>query len=61
MLKSPFAMHLLRMAGIVRLDDRQQIAVTAHSISTSFDVYLKGAPVSKLRSRLECPEIEFGP
>jgi predicted dienelactone hydrolase len=59
MLKSPLAMRVLRMLGIVQLDGRRQIAVTAHAICTFFDVYLKGAPASALKSRLECPEIEF--
>jgi dienelactone hydrolase len=61
MLKSPLAMRVLRMLGIVQLDGRRQIAVTAHSVSTFFDVYLKGAPASELKSQLLCPEIEFVP
>ena len=39
-------MGVLRMLGIVRLDGRRQVAVTAHYVSTFFDVYLKGAPAS---------------
>jgi hypothetical protein len=38
-------MRALRTLGIMRLDGRRQIAVTAHYISTFFDVYLKGAPL----------------
>jgi pimeloyl-ACP methyl ester carboxylesterase len=59
MLKSPLAMHMLRLLGIVPVDGRRQIAITAHCISTFFGVYLKGAPASELKRQLECPEIEF--
>ena len=61
MLKSPLVMRALRTLGIVRLDGRRQVAVTAHYISTFFDVYLKGAPASELKSQTEYPEIEFVP
>jgi dienelactone hydrolase len=61
MLKSPLAMRVLRTLGIVRLDGRRQIAVTAHCISTFFDVYLKGAPASELKRLSEYPEIEYVP
>jgi hypothetical protein len=61
LLKSPLVMDVLCMLGIVRLEGRRQIAVTAHSISTFFDVSLKGAPTSELKSQLDCPEIEFAP
>jgi len=33
--------------------------VTAHYIRTFFDVYLKGAPASDLKSHPEYPEIEY--
>ena len=59
MLKSPFVMRVLRTLGIVRLDGRRQVAVTAHCISTFFDVYLKGAPASAIKSQPEYPEIEY--
>lgn len=59
MLKSPVAMRLMRNLGIVRLDGRRQIAVTAHYISTFFDVYLRGAPPSQLHNRAGYPEIEY--
>ena len=54
-------MRALRMLGIVRLDGRRQVAVTAHCVHSFFDVYLNEAPASELRSLLECPEIEFVP
>jgi dienelactone hydrolase len=59
MLKSPLAMRVMRTLGFVRLDGRRQLAVTAHCIGTFFDVYLRGAPASKLQSQPEYPEIEY--
>jgi hypothetical protein len=59
MLKSPLLMSVIRMLGLVRIDGRRQVAVTAHYIVTFFDVYLKGAPVSQLYSQAEYPEIEY--
>lgn len=59
MLKSPFLMNIMRILGIVRLDGRRQVAVTAHYISTFFDVYLQGAPAWKLQSQPEYPEVEY--
>ena len=47
------------MFGIVRLDGRRQVAVTAHYIGTFFDVYLKGAPASELQSQPGYPEVEY--
>jgi hypothetical protein len=51
-------MRAMCVLGIVGLDGRRQVALTEHSISTFFDVYLQGAPASKLQSRPEYPEIE---
>jgi predicted dienelactone hydrolase len=59
MLKSPLVMRVLRTVGVVHLDGRRQVALTAHYISTFFDVYLKGAPASRLRSQPEYSEIEY--
>jgi dienelactone hydrolase len=59
MLKSPLVMRAMRTVGIVRIDGRRQIAVTAHCISTFFDVYLKGEPASELQSQPQYPEIEY--
>ena len=61
MLKSPLVMRVLRTVGVVRLDGRHQVALAAHYISAFFDVYLKGAPASELKSRPEYPEIEYVP
>jgi len=59
MLKSPLVMRVLRTVGAVRLDGRRQVALTAHYISTFFDVYVKGVPASQLKSQPEYPEIEY--
>ncbi len=58
MLKSPLVMRTLLALGIVGLDGRRQIAVSAHSIRTFFDVYLKGIPASKLKGNPAYPEID---
>lgn len=61
LLKSPLVMRVMHRLGIVRLDGRRQVAVTAHYIGSFFDVYLKGAPASELKSRPEYPEVEYVP
>ena len=57
--RSPLLMRVLRTLGIVRLDGRRQIAITAHYISTFFDVYLKQAPASNLQRQPDYPEVEY--
>ncbi|MEO8736422.1 MAG: hypothetical protein ABI380_07755 [Edaphobacter sp.] len=59
MLKSPLLMGALRTFGIVHLEGRRQIAVTAQSISAFFNVYLKGTSVSKIESHSKCHEIAY--
>jgi dienelactone hydrolase len=59
MLRSPPVMRALRTFGFVGIDGRRQIAVTDHYISTFFDVYLKGAPASELKSQPEYPAVEY--
>ncbi len=49
----------LHAIGIVHLDGRQQITITAHYISTFFNVNLKGASVSELTSGSHYPEVEY--
>jgi predicted dienelactone hydrolase len=61
MLKSPLVMRAMRTVGIVRIEGRRQIAVTAHYINTFFDVYLKGEPASELQSQPQYPEVEYVP
>jgi len=58
MLQAPLAQRVMRTLGIVRLDGRRQVAITAHCIRGFFDVYLKGAPASKLKGQLNDPEIQ---
>ncbi len=59
MLRGPLVMHAMRTLGVVRIDGRRQIALTAHYISAFFDVYLKGAPASELKSQPGSPEIQY--
>ncbi len=61
MLMSPIMMHVLRFLGILQIDGRRQITLTSHFINTFFDIYLKGAPVSKLKNESRNPKIEFAP
>jgi predicted dienelactone hydrolase len=48
LLQAPLIQGLLQEAGVLKLDGRRQIAIAARRISTFFDVFLKGAPVSEL-------------
>jgi dienelactone hydrolase len=58
LLKSHIVMGTLRTVGLVGIDGPRQLAATAHSVHTFFDVYLKGmAAVPVLTSPLY-PEIE---
>jgi len=59
MLKSPLLMNVLRTLGMVRINGRRQVAVTARFIVTFFDVYLKGASASELQRQPEYPEVEY--
>jgi dienelactone hydrolase len=60
LLKSHIVMGTLRTVGLVGIDGRRQLAVTAHSVHTFFDVYLKGttAPPPVLASP-GYPEIQL--
>jgi pimeloyl-ACP methyl ester carboxylesterase len=49
LLKSHFVMRTLRILGIVGIDGRRQLAVTAYCLRTFFDAYLKGEDLSRLR------------
>jgi dienelactone hydrolase len=59
MFKSPLLIQALRTLGIVSIDGRRQLALTAHYIAAFFDVYLKGEPASNLHSRLGNPEVVY--
>ncbi len=59
MLRAPLIMRAVRALGVMRLDGRRQIELSAHFIRTFFDVYLQGAPVSELKDQAKYPEIEY--
>jgi predicted dienelactone hydrolase len=59
MLQLPLAVGALHRLGVVHLDGRRQVEITEHFISTFFDVYLKGAPVSTLTNASAYPEVEY--
>jgi dienelactone hydrolase len=59
LLKSHIVLRTLRMLGIVGIDGRRQLAVTAYCVHSFFDAYLKGASVSRLKiSSPLYPEIQ---
>jgi predicted dienelactone hydrolase len=59
LLKSHIVMRTLRMLGIVGIDGRRQLAVTAYCLRSFFDAYLKGAGVSRLNTSSPLyPEIQ---
>ncbi len=54
-------MRVLHALGVVPLDGRRQVAMTANAISLFFDVYVKGAPASELNRLRDYPELEISP
>jgi predicted dienelactone hydrolase len=59
LLKSHIVMRTLRALGMVGIDGRRQLAVTAYCLRSFFDAYLKGAGTSRLKiSSPLYPEIE---
>jgi dienelactone hydrolase len=59
LLKSHIVLRMLRTFGILGIDGRRQLAVTAYCVHSFFDAYLKGAAVSRLEiSSPLYPEIE---
>jgi dienelactone hydrolase len=50
--KSHIVLRALRMLGIVGIDGRRQLAVTAYCVRSFFDWYLKGQAVRSVRSHL---------
>jgi dienelactone hydrolase len=59
LLKSHIVLRTLRMSGIVGIDGRRQLAVTAYCVHSFFDAYLKGTSVSRLNiSSPLYPEIQ---
>ncbi|MDQ6911941.1 MAG: family membership [Verrucomicrobiota bacterium] len=59
LLKSHIVLGTLRVLGIVSIDGRRQLAVTAYCVHSFFDVFLKGEGVSPLKlSSPVYPEIQ---
>jgi len=59
LLKSHIVMRTLRLFGLVGIDGRRQLAVTAYCVHSFFDAYLKGTGVSRLKiSSPLYPEIQ---
>ena len=59
LLKSHIVMRTLRLFGVVGIDGRRQLAVTAYCVHSFFDAYLEGASVSRLNLPSPLyPEIE---
>jgi predicted dienelactone hydrolase len=48
LLKSHIVLRTLRVLGLVGIDGRRQLAVTAYCVHSFFDAYLKGATVTRL-------------
>jgi predicted dienelactone hydrolase len=62
LLKSHILLRMLRMLGIVGIDGRRQLAVTAYCVHSFFDARLKGESVSPLKiSSPLYPEIQWMP
>ena len=62
LLKSHLVLRTLRMLGIVAIDGRRQLAVTAYCVHSFFDAYLKEVSVSRLRIASPLyPEIQVIP
>jgi hypothetical protein len=59
LLKSHIVLGALRTLGVLGIDGRRQLGVTAYCVHSFFDAYLKGANVSRLEIRSPLyPEIE---
>ncbi len=58
-LKSPLLMNLLHILGIVHLNGRRQLKITAYCLHTFFDKYLKESDTSAIKIRTPLyPELE---
>jgi hypothetical protein len=58
-LKSHIVLRTLRVVGILGIDGRRQLAVTAYCVRRFFDAYLKGSAASRLEiSSPLYPEIQ---
>jgi hypothetical protein len=61
LLKSQYLIRTLTfLGGVGKLDSRRGLAITADHVHTFFDIYLKGAPATLLRSvPAQYPEVQF--
>jgi predicted dienelactone hydrolase len=57
-LSSGFLRGLLHLFGMLRIDGRRQLAVTAYCVHTLFDAYLKGTPTRPQLLSPQYPELE---
>jgi predicted dienelactone hydrolase len=55
LLKSHIVLRMLRMAGVLGIDGRRQLAVTAYCVHTFFDAYLKEVRASASRLEISSP------
>jgi dienelactone hydrolase len=59
LLKSGFVRVVLRLSGMLGIDGRRQLAVTAYCVHSFFDAYLMGASASRLKTSSPLyPEIQ---
>lgn len=49
-MKSPIVLGTLRWLGVIGIDGRRQLAITANVVHTFFDTYLKGQSPSRLKA-----------
>jgi predicted dienelactone hydrolase len=60
LLRSQGVIWLLQMVGVLKLEPRRGLAVTAEYVHRFFDVHLKGAPAALLQGPSpEYPELQF--
>ena len=60
LLKSQVVLRLMRMMGVLRLDGRRGLAITADYVGTFFDAYLKGRSGARLQAlERKYPEVRI--
>lgn len=52
-------LHIAHFLNIVPMGDKRQVEITRDCLRTFFDVYVKGAPASRLKSLDAYPEAEY--
>lgn len=56
---TPIPLGIAHLLNVVPMSGNRQIEITRHCLRTFFDVYLNGAPASRLQSLRRYPEVEF--